>query len=142
MGGGFIGVERAVSVLLDTHVLLFWLSGVGSMTVAQERAVTGASPDTPLLVSDISLWEIAMLSARGRIALRLPLRDWLEAAVAPPLVRRLSISPAVAAEVASLPASFPRDPADRIIVASARVAGARLATQDQRIIDSGVVPTL
>jgi PIN domain nuclease of toxin-antitoxin system len=62
--------------------------------------------------------------------------------VAPPLVRRLSISPAVAAEVVSLPESFPRDPADRIIAASARVAGARLATQDQRIIDSGVVPTL
>ena len=131
-----------MSVLLDTHVLLFWLSGAGSMTAAQERAVTDASPDSPLLVSDISLWEVAMLSVRGRIALRLPLRDWLEAAVAPPLVRRLSISPAVASEVASLPESFPRDPADRIIVASARVAGARLATQDQRIIDSRVVPTL
>jgi PIN domain nuclease of toxin-antitoxin system len=131
-----------LSVLLDTHVLLFWLSGAGSLTAAQEQVVTDASPDEPLLVSEISLWEIAMLSARGRIALRLPLRDWLEAAVAPPLVRRLSISPAVAAEVVSLPESFPRDPADRIIAASARVAGARLATQDQRIIDSGVVPTL
>jgi PIN domain nuclease of toxin-antitoxin system len=137
MGGG---VE--VSVLLDTHVLLFWLSGSGSLTAVQERAVSAASPDAPLLVSDISLWEVAMLSSRGRIALRLPLRDWLEAAVAPPLVRRVSISPAVAAEAASFPASFPRDPADRIIVASARVAGASLATQDQRIIDSGVVPTL
>jgi PIN domain nuclease of toxin-antitoxin system len=129
-------------VLLDTHILLFWLSGAGSLTAAQERVVSAASPESPVLVSDISLWEIAMLSSRGRIALRLPLRDWLEAAVAPPLVRRVSISPAVAAEVAALPGSFPRDPADRIIVASARVAGARLATQDQRIIDSGVVPTL
>lgn len=131
-----------MSVLLDTHILLYWLGGAGFLTAAQERAVSTAPPDAPLLVSDISLWEVAMLSSRGRIALRLPLRDWLEAAVAPPLVRRLSISPAVAAEVASLPESFPRDPADRIIVASARVAGASLATQDHRIIESGIVTTL
>jgi len=131
-----------VSVLLDTHVLLFWLNGSGSLTAAQERALADATSEAPLLVSDISLWEIAMLLRRARISLRLPLRDWLEAAVAPPLVRRVSISPAVAAEVASLPDSFPRDPADRIIVASARVLGAHLATQDHRIIQAAVVPTL
>ncbi|MEQ1858217.1 MAG: PIN domain-containing protein, partial [Longimicrobiales bacterium] len=71
-----------------------------------------------------------------------PLRDWLEAAVAPPLVRRVAISPAVAAEVAALPDSFHRDPADRILVASARVTGSTLVTQDRRIVDSGLVPTI
>jgi PIN domain nuclease of toxin-antitoxin system len=70
------------------------------------------------------------------------LREWLEAAVAPPLVRRVSISPAVAAEVAILPDSFHRDPADRIIVASARTSGATLLTQDRRIIEAGLVETL
>src|SRR5687767_12498234 len=134
--GGRVGRERGMSVLLDTHVFLFWLNGSGSLTAAQERAMAEASPDSPLLVSDISLWEIAVLVRRGRISLRLPLRDWLEAAVAPPLVRRVPISPAVAAEVASLPDSFPRDPADRIIAASARVLGAHLATRDHRIIES------
>jgi PIN domain nuclease of toxin-antitoxin system len=72
----------------------------------------------------------------------MPVRDWLEAATAPPLVRRLGISPAVAAEVASLPETFHRDPADRIIVASARVLGATLLTQDRRIVDAAIVPTL
>ena len=80
--------------------------------------------------------------ALARITLRLPLRDWLEAATAPPLVQRLAITPAVAAAVAALPASFHRDPADRIIIASAQVLGGTLLTRDQRIIDAALVPTL
>jgi len=104
--------------------------------------VQAASGEEPLWVSDISLWEIATLVNLERIRLRLPLRDWLERAVAPPLVRRVSISPAVAADVAALPDSFHRDPADRIIVASARTTGATLLTQDRRIIGSKLVPTL
>ena len=82
-----------------------------------------------------------MVSLR-RIELDLPVRDWLEQATAPPLVQRLSITPAIAGEVAALPSTFHRDPADRIIVASARVTGATLLTQDRLIIDSGIVPTL
>jgi PIN domain nuclease of toxin-antitoxin system len=74
--------------------------------------------------------------------LTLPLRDWLERATAGPLVERVDLTPAVAAEVAALPDSFHRDPADRILVATARVHGATLLTCDRRIIDSGVVPTL
>jgi PIN domain nuclease of toxin-antitoxin system len=82
------------------------------------------------------------LYALARITLRLPLRDWLEAATAPPLVQRLGITPAVAAAVAALPAWFHRDPADRIILASAQVLGGTLLTRDQRIIDAALVPTL
>jgi PIN domain nuclease of toxin-antitoxin system len=128
--------------LLDTHVLLFWLGGDLRLTSAQAGAIEAASADEPLLVSDISLWEVATLLSLGRIRLQRPLRDWLETAVAPPLVRRMSISPAVAAEVAQLPSSFHRDPADRIIVATARVAGAVVATSDGRIVDSGLVETV
>jgi len=131
-----------VRALLDTHVLVHWLSGSSRLTEAQRRVVEGASEEEPLLLSDISLWEIARLASLGRIALDRPLRDWLEAAVAPPLVRRVSISPAVASGVAALPDTFHRDPADRIIVASARTTGATLLTQDRRIIDSGLVATL
>jgi len=131
-----------VKVLLDTHVLLFWLGGDARLTRAQKRAIGKASADAPLLVSDITLWEVATLVELGRIRLRRPLREWLETAVAPPLVRRMSISPAVAAEVAGLPPEFHRDPADRIIVATARAAGAAVATTDSRIIDSGLVQTI
>ena len=96
----------------------------------------------PLLVSDISIWEVATLHSSGRIRLSLPLREWLDKAVAPPLGRRHGISPAIAAELARLPDSFHRDPADRILVATARVLGATLLTQDPRIVEAALVETL
>lgn len=128
--------------LLDTHVLLYWLGGDTRLSAAQGSLIHEGTAEEPLLVSEITLWEIATLYDLRRIRLRLPLRDWLEAATAPPLVRRVGITPAVAAEVAALPASFHRDPADRIIVATARVLAATLLTQDRRLIDSQLVPTI
>lgn len=128
--------------LLDTHILIWWLGENNRLSPAQRKVVASARAESPLLVSDISLWEVAMLQSLGRIRLKIPLREWLEKAVAPPLVQRHGISPAIAAELAALPDSFHRDPADRILVATARVFGATLLTQDRRIIDAGVVETL
>ena len=128
--------------LLDTHILLYWLSSDAKLSAEQLHVIESASQLQPLLVSDISLWEVATLHSLGRIKLSIPLRDWLEQAVAPPLVMRVGISPAIAAAVASLPDTFHRDPADRILVATAFVLGATLLTQDSRIIESGIVTTL
>ena len=125
--------------LLDTHILLWWLEDAGKLSAAQQEIVESARSEAPLFVSDISLWEIATLVSLGRVRLGLPLRDWLTWATAPPLVQRFSINPAVAAEVAALPDSFHRDPADRILVATARVLGARLLTCDSRIVEAGLV---
>ena len=131
-----------MAALLDTHVLLWWLDDRDRLSPAQQEVVASASPESPLLVSDITLWEVATLHGLGRIRFTVPLREWLEKATAPPLVRRHGISPAVAAEVASLPDSFHRDPADRILVATARVLGATLLTQDRRIVAAALVDTL
>ena len=131
-----------MSFLFDTHVLLWWFDSSPRLPASNERLIRDPKPEEPFWVSDISLWEIAMLVQLGRIRLRLPLRDWLEAATAPPLVRRIGISPAVAAEVATLPETFHRDPADRILVATARVLGATFLTRDRRIIDAKIVPVL
>ncbi len=129
-------------LVLDTHVLLWWLSDSGRLSRPQLNALKKVSADSPAHVSDISLWEIATLAQLGRIRLRMPLREWLDIALEPPWVELQAISPAVAAEVASLPDSFHRDPGDRIIVATARVLGARLLTRDKAIIASGLVPVI
>lgn len=113
-----------------------------ALSSSQAEVLQAVTEEQPLWVADITLWEVATLSSLGRIKLHLPLREWLEQATAPPLVQRMAITPAVAAEIAALPDSFHRDPADRIIVASARVLGATLLTQDDRIIQSGLVPVL
>ena len=128
-----------MKVLLDTHVLLWWLEAGDRLSAAQRKAIEDARESPPLLLSDISLWEIATLHMLGTIRLGLPLREWLERASAPPLVERCGITPAVAAEVTSLPPTFHRDPADRIIVATARVHGAAVLTADRRILDAGIV---
>ena len=131
-----------MKALLDTHVLLWWLGAPERLSEEQRAVLDGASAEQPLLVAEISLWEIAMLASRGRIRLQVPLQSWLEAATAPPLVRSVGITPAVAAEVAALPESFQRDPADRILVATARVLEATLLTCDRRILDAGIAATL
>jgi len=131
-----------MTALLDTHILIWWLNNSNQLSPAQREVIGAASAQSPLLVSDISLWEVATLHNLGRIQLTIPLRAWLDKAVAPPLVRRHGISPAIAAELATLPDSFHRDPADRILVATARTFGATLLTQDRRIIDAALVDTL
>jgi len=131
-----------MTALLDTHILVRWLAAPESLSAAQAHVLAAVHPGAPLLVSDISLWEIATLVSLGRVTLDRPLRDWLEQAIAPPLVRRVAISPAIASAVADLPDSFHRDPADRIIVASALVHRAQLITSDVRIREAALVETI
>ncbi len=124
--------------LLDTHILLWWFEAQSRLPRSHKRVIAAASPDNPLHVCDISLWEIATLYELGRIQLAIPLREWLERATAPPLVQICPISPAIASEITSLPSTFHLDPADRIIVSTARVLGASLLTRDDRMIKSKV----
>ena len=131
-----------MTALLDTHLWWWWVTGEPGASRAQKRILARINPETPVLLSDISLWEVATLVSLGRLAVTVPLREWLENAAAPPLVRRCAISPAVAAAVAVLPDDFHRDPADRIIVATAQVHGATLLTRDTRIAAAKLVPTV
>lgn len=127
--------------LLDTHVVIQWHAAGRPLSPPHKRIISRARPDEPLWVADITLWEIAVLCERGRIRLDVPLRELLERATAAPLVRVAPITPAIVAEMTSLPATADWDPADRIIVATARALGATLVTADARVADSGVVPT-
>lgn len=126
-------------LVLDTHILVAWVEGGRGLSPRVRRVIDRESQKAPVIVADISLWEIAMLVEARRIRIKVPLHAWLEAATAPPLATIASITPAIAAELASIP---PWDPADRIIVATARVHGATLVTLDERIRESGLVPVL
>lgn len=126
-------------LLADTHTLVYWCSDPDRLSAEQRRALRTVRPDNPMIVADISLWEIAALTAGGRLRLDLPLREWINRAVAPPLVRLAEITATIAHEVASLDTWENRDPADRLIVATARVYGARVVTNDRLIRDSKFV---
>ena len=93
-------------------------------------------------MSDITLWEIALLVECGRVKLKLALEQWLARATAAPRVMVCVLTPAIASEVVALDITRGWDPADRIIVSTARVLGVPLLTSDTRIIDSGIVRTI
>ena len=103
------------------------------------EALDGLPADDRPLLCDISLWEVAMLVALGRLDLAEPLDSWLDAAADARTVRILPITPAIAGEVARLPATFHRDPADRLIVASCRVMQRALVTRDRAITRARLV---
>jgi PIN domain nuclease of toxin-antitoxin system len=125
--------------LLDTHAWIWWIDQdprLGARTIA---ALDSLPRDARPFLCDISLWEVAMLAERGRIALDLPLAEWLDAAAHPRSVQLLSITPPVAAAVAALPDTFHRDPADRLIVATSRTLGIPLLSHDRLIVRSRLV---
>jgi PIN domain nuclease of toxin-antitoxin system len=128
--------------LLDTHILIWWVQDAPSLPERHRQILSKADPKHPLLLADITLWEIATLHSQGKLRFAIPLREWLERASAPPLVQRCGLTPAVATETAALPAHFPRDPADRIIASTAKVFGATLLTCDRRILEANAVPAL
>ena len=112
------------------------MNGGGRLDVRARARLDALPMDARPYLSDISLWEVALLVERKRLAFEIPLRQWLESATTPRTVRLLSITAPVAAETAELPESFHRDPADRIIVATSRILDVPLLTQDRAIIEA------
>ena len=128
--------------VLDTHMLIWWVSDSGRLGKKAKHAVASAAEGQPLVVSDISLWEITLLLQSKRIEISRPLRDWLDAATAPPLVEIHQITAAIAADMLTVSRDIIRDPADRCIIATARVLGATLVTADRIIVGSKLVHTV
>ena len=122
-------------LLLDTHVWLWLVAGSSEVSAEGRHMIDRAVAAGALRIAAISLWEIALLASRGRIVLGKSVGLWLEEALADPGPAIDPLSPQVAIEASSLPETFHRDPADRLIVATARVANATLMTRDRRILD-------
>jgi PIN domain nuclease of toxin-antitoxin system len=122
-------------LLLDTHVWLWLVAGSPDLSTEVRHTIDGAATAGSLRISAISFWEIALLAWRGRIVLGKPIGSWLEEALADPGPAINPLSPEIAIEAYALPEAFHRDPADRLIVATARVANATLMTRDRRILD-------
>jgi PIN domain nuclease of toxin-antitoxin system len=129
-----------LKALLDTHVWVWWLTGDPALKARERAALDTAAAAGDLYLAAISLWEAQMLHARKRLALPLPLADWLRRAAAPAVVTVLPLDVPVIAALDGLPGRFHGDPADRLIVATARTHRLALATRDLRIRASRIVP--
>jgi PIN domain nuclease of toxin-antitoxin system len=116
------------TLLLDTHVIQWWSAEPQRLSRAATKALTDADE---LAVAGISWFELAWLARHERIIVSIPIRSWLQQLAEQ--VRTIGVSPAIAEIAVSLPSSFPGDPADRLIYATAIEHGWRLVTKDQRL---------
>ena len=125
-------------LLLDTHIWLWYAEGVADTLAPDVVArIDRSRQERRLHVSVISVWEIGLLLARNRIVLSAPLQDWIAQGTALPGLRVRALTTEVAIESTRLPGDPFADPADRFLIAEARVAGLTLVTADRKIIDYG-----
>jgi PIN domain nuclease of toxin-antitoxin system len=118
------------AALLDTHAIHWWSAEPDRLSQPARRMLKAADE---LLVAAVSWYELAWLAERKRITVDVPVRSWLEGLGAQ--VRTVGVTPAIAAGAAALPSSFPRDPMDRLIYATAIEHGVKLVTRDRAIAE-------
>lgn len=124
-------------VLIDTHAWIWWLNDSPQLRPRYRDALRGLP--TPPFLSVISLWEVAVLVERGRLTLLPDPKKWIVEATQADAVRLVQIDSAIAEELLTLPRSMPRDPADRIIAATARALHVPVLTMDRQLLRSGAI---
>jgi PIN domain nuclease of toxin-antitoxin system len=125
-------------ILLDTHVLIWLAQDPAKISARASKAIREAKDG--LAISDITMWEMALLAGRGRLNLTGTIEAFVEEICSRTAI--LPITPRIAALAIQLPSSFPKDPADRLIGATAISEGIGLISADVRIQRTGIVRTI
>ena len=137
--------EAGPRLVLDTHIWVWLMEGKSDLKPRLRRRIESCAHEGELLVSAISIWEVGMLEAKGRITFDQACMDWVRDALSAPGIRQAALEPAIAVASTRLPGHFHGDPADRIIVATARAYACPLVTADHAIAEyaqSGFVKVL
>lgn len=120
-------------IVIDTHIWVWWVHGDERITKTQAEIIKTNEVDI-IGVSAISVWEIAKLVEYNRLELPCQLNEWFTKALSYPAIQMVEITPEIAIESTKLPGKFHRDPADQIIVATARLYNSPLITSDSKIL--------
>lgn len=130
-------------IILDTHVLLWWVSGQHPLSrKAASLIAKNIGVARSILVSTISAWEIAMLVSSGRLVLSMDIDSWLAEVARIPAIAFIPVDNSVAVKSTQLPGDFHKDPVDRMIVALARHLSLELITADEKILQYAHVKTV
>jgi PIN domain nuclease of toxin-antitoxin system len=120
-------------IVLDTHVWLWWLSNPEKLSPAAAERIEKETQASGIRISSISVWEIAMLVAKGRLELVVDITEWFAVTESLSFVKFIPVNNSVAVQAVRLPGHFHDDPADRIIVATAMVSSASIISADNKI---------
>jgi PIN domain nuclease of toxin-antitoxin system len=130
-------------IVIDTHILVWWVSGADTLSTAAKKSIKATlSNGGEVLISSISAWEIAMLVEKGRLVLSMDVESWLDEVSQIDGVRFLPVDNEIGVKSTALPGDFHKDPADRMIVATARKLAVPLVTADEKILQYEHVKTI
>lgn len=129
-------------IVLDTHALVWWVAGDSQLSRPAREAIEAEAQNGEILVSAISAWEVAMLAKAGRLALTMDVGAWLDTVAEVSAIRFVPVDVRISVHSVDLPGEFHKDPADRIIVATARHHSVPLISADLKIRDYPHVQTI
>ena len=129
-------------IVLDTHALLWWVSGDKSLSKTASKTIKDTLVNSEVIISSITIWEISMLIEKGRLSLSMDIENWTKEVTDINGVRFMSVDNEIGIKSTRLPGEFHKDPADRIIVATARRLAVPLLTIDEKIIAYPHVQTI
>ena len=128
-------------IVVDTHALIWWVAG-GPLSKLAAESIERNAADHRLFASSITAWEISLLVEKGRLELTIEVAEWIKEVEALPGLRFIPVDNDISVASTKLHEPFHPDPADRIIVATARSLDAPVVTRDQRLIDYPHVETV
>ncbi|TDI48421.1 MAG: type II toxin-antitoxin system VapC family toxin [Acidobacteria bacterium] len=129
-------------IVLDTHVWVWWVSGSTTLPGAVQDEIEASTGSGTLHVSSISAWEVALLVKQGRLDLTMDVVDCIAKSEAFPFLRFVPVDNNIAYRSTNLPGTLHKDPADRLIIATTLILGAKLITRDKNIRNYPHVETL
>jgi len=127
--------EEQPLLLIDTHVLVWSIHEDRKLGAGAKEKIRQASREDRIAVSAITPWEIALLVSKNRLTLDQDVQSWVHTALVVPGVRLIPLEPEIAVASTRLPWEMHPDPADRILVATARRLGATLVTADGALLE-------
>jgi PIN domain nuclease of toxin-antitoxin system len=125
----------AEALLIDTHVWIWLVRAEDRIPKDVLELVLVAAGAGSMFLSVMSIWELSLLDAKGRISLNMPCLSWVQTALDRSRAQTVALTPEVAVSCHQLPGGLHSDPIDRILVATARAEGLTLVTRDKAILD-------
>jgi PIN domain nuclease of toxin-antitoxin system len=129
-------------IVLDTHAWIWFASKPEALSKKARKALDAAVKEKNVLISSISVWEVALLVKNKRLKLSMDVLDWIAKSENLPFIQFIPVSNSIAVKSVNLPPPLHPDPADRIIIATALSTGAPLVTKDKKLAAYSHVKTI